>query len=46
MMIPAIVLDKLKNRCHKLVVGVVEGALNMADVWGNVVPILLRYKLQ
>lgn len=46
MMRPAIVLDKLKNRCHKLVVEVVEGVLNMAGVWDNVIPGLLCYKLQ
>lgn len=46
MMRPAIVLDKLKNLCHKLAVEVVEGALNMTDVWYNVVPVLLCYKLQ
>lgn len=39
-MIPALVLDELKkNGCHKLVVGVVEYVLNMADV-------LLCYKVQ
>lgn len=46
MMRPAVVLDKLKNLCHKLVVRVVKGVLNMADVWDNVVPVLLCYKLQ
>lgn len=46
MMIPAVVLDKLKNLCHKLVVGAVEGALNMADMWENVVTVLSCYKLQ
>lgn len=40
------VLDKLKDLCHKLVVGVAEGALSTADMWDNVVPVLLRYKLQ
>ncbi len=46
MMIPAIVLDKLKNLCHKLDARAVEGVFNMAAMWDNVVLVLLCYKLQ